>query len=157
MRLPDWLDPMAATLTADRFAEPGWSFERKLDGVRMLAFKDKSGVRLFSRNKLPLTEHYPKVAAAIAALPISDAILDGEATWAWGKQGKADYHVFDVMWLNGKDVTKLPLTERRALLKGIPFALPVARVSALTGDAPWERACREGLSLIHISEPTRPY
>src|SRR5690349_18152785 len=137
MRLPDWLEPMAATLTADRFVEPGWSFERKLDGIRMLAFKDRAGVRLFSRNKLSLTAAYPAVAAAIAALPITDAILDGEATGAWGKQGRADYHVFDVLWLNGKDVTKLPLTERRALLKDIPFALPVGRVAALTGDAPW--------------------
>jgi bifunctional non-homologous end joining protein LigD len=144
MRLPDWLEPMAATLTADRFAEPGWTFERKLDGIRMLAFKDRSGVRLFSRNKLSLTAAYPAVAAAIAALPITDAILDGEATGAWGKQGKADYHVFDVLWLNGRDVTALPLSERRALLKGVPFALPVARVAALSGDAPWERACREG-------------
>ena len=144
MRLPDWLEPMAATLTADRFAEPGWTFERKLDGIRMLAFKDRAGVRLLSRNQLPLTAAYPAVAEAIAALPITDAILDGEATGAWGRQGRADYHVFDVLWLNGKDVTKRPLTERRALLKEIPFALPVARVQALTGDAPWERACREG-------------
>ena len=39
MALPDWLEPMAATLTADRFTDPAWTFERKLDGIRMLAYK----------------------------------------------------------------------------------------------------------------------
>ena len=39
MRLPEWLEPMAATLTAERFVDPSWTFERKLDGIRMLAFK----------------------------------------------------------------------------------------------------------------------
>src|SRR5688572_3528083 len=107
MRLPEWLEPMAATLTAERFAEPGWTFERKLDGIRMLAFKDGGAVRLLSRNRLSLTEAYPHVAKAIAQLPIDDAILDGEATGAWGKQGRADYHVFDVLWLEGREVTGL--------------------------------------------------
>ena len=157
MRLPDWLEPMAATLTADRFVEPGWTFERKLDGIRMLAFKDKDGVRLFSRNRLSLTASYPAVAAAIAALPIDGAILDGEATGAWGKQGRADYHVFDVLWLNGRDVTTLPLTERRALLRDIPFRLPVARVAPITGDAPWERACRDGWEGVIAKRLDSPY
>jgi bifunctional non-homologous end joining protein LigD len=157
MRLPDWLEPMAATLTADRFAQPGWTFERKLDGIRMLAFKDRDGVRLFSRNRLSLTASYPAVAAAIAALPIDAAILDGEATGAWGKQGKADYHVFDVLWLNGRDVTGLPLDERRALLRDIPFRLPVARVAPLTGDAPWERACRDGWEGVIAKRLDSPY
>ena len=55
MRLPEWLEPMAATLTAERFVDPAWTFERKLDGIRMLAFKNAAGVRLYSRNRLPLT------------------------------------------------------------------------------------------------------
>ena len=144
MAFPDWLEPMAATLTAERFSGPEWTFERKLDGIRVLAFKNGRDVRLFSRNQLSLTGSYPAVARAIAALPVKNAILDGEATGAWGRQGNADYHVFDVLWLNGRDVTKLTLDARRELLKDIPFALPVARVKQLTGDAPWERACREG-------------
>jgi ATP-dependent DNA ligase len=40
MRLPEWLEPMAATLTAERFVDPAWTFERKLDGIRMLALSD---------------------------------------------------------------------------------------------------------------------
>jgi bifunctional non-homologous end joining protein LigD len=144
MRPPDWLEPMAATLTAERFVDPAWTFERKLDGIRMLAFRHGGRVRLLSRNKLSLTESYPKVAAAVAALPIGDAVLDGEATGAWGKQGRADYHVFDVLWLKGRDVTGLPLAERRDLLRGIRFRLPLARVAPLDGPSPWAEACRQG-------------
>jgi len=141
---PEWVEPMAATLTQERFAGPEWIFERKLDGIRMLAFKNGSDVQLRSRNKLPLNRSYPSVVDAIARLPVHDVILDGEATGAWGKQGRADYHVFDILWIDGRDVTTLPLDERRVLLTKLPLRLPVARVTALDDPKPWERACREG-------------
>jgi len=129
---------MAATLTQERFAGAEWSFEQKLDGIRLIAFKQGGDVRLFSRNRLP--QHVPGVAAAIAALPVRDAIFDGEITW--DRQGA--YHVFDVLWLDGRSVTSLPLEERRALLQQLPFQPPLQRVPLLTGSAPWDRACREG-------------
>ena len=91
------------------------------------------------------------------ALPIGDAILDGEATGAWGKQGRADFHVFDVLWLKGRDVTGLPLTERRALLREIPFRLPLARVRPLAGPAPWEAACRQGWEGVIAKRLDSPY
>jgi bifunctional non-homologous end joining protein LigD len=144
MPFPEWLEPMAATLTDERFTDPAWTFERKLDGIRLLAYKNGADVRLWSRNRLSLTANYPAVVKAIARLPVKTAIFDGEATWGWGRQGRADYHVFDLLWLNGRSTTSLTLVERRQLLKNIPFALPVARVRPLTGPAPWERACREG-------------
>ena len=72
---PEWLLPMAATLTQERFTGPEWVFERKLDGIRMLAFKNGADVKLYSRNRL--LQHYPAVAAAIANLPVRDVILDG--------------------------------------------------------------------------------
>ena len=142
--MPTWLEPMAATLTADRFTDPAWTFERKFDGIRMLAFKSGASVTLLSRNRLPLTDAHPEVARAVAALPVQSAILDGEATGAWGRQGRADYHVFDVLWLNGRDVTGLTLDARRALLAGIAFELPIARVRPIDGKAPWDEACRKG-------------
>ncbi len=157
MPLPDGLVPMAATLTAERFTDPAWTFERKLDGIRMLAYKDGRQVQLWSRNRLPLTANYPAVAKAIAALPVRNAILDGEATWAWGPQGDAEYSVFDVLWLNGRNVTALRLDERRALLAAIPFQLPVARVLPLEGGAPWERACREGWEGVIAKRLDSPY
>ncbi len=129
---------MAATLTQERFGGPEWIFERKFDGIRLLAFKQGRDVRLLSRNRLP--QHYPAVAAAIAALPPGELVLDGEATWG----GAEGYHVFDVMWLDGRDVTALPLEERRALLDGLPLRPPLRRVDTLDGPRPWERACGEG-------------
>jgi bifunctional non-homologous end joining protein LigD len=157
MALPDWLEPMAATLTAERFMDPGWTFERKLDGIRMLAFKDGSRVRLLSRNRLPLMTAYPAVADAVARLPIANVILDGEATGAWGRQGRADYHVFDVLWLNGQDMRPLPLEARRLLLEDIPFRLPIAQVRPLAGPQPWAHACREGWEGVIAKRLDSPY
>ena len=87
--LPEWLEPMAATLTRERFTGPDWIFERKLDGIRLLAFKDAQGVRLLTRNRLVRNASYPALAAAIAALPVRDAILDGEATGMFGDRNVA--------------------------------------------------------------------
>ena len=50
---PEWLVPMAATLTQERFSGPEWIFERKFDGIRLLAYKKGDDVQLFSRNHLP--------------------------------------------------------------------------------------------------------
>src|SRR5262249_52146334 len=113
-------------------------------GMRRLAFKHGSNVRLLSRNQLPLDASYPAVAKAIGKLRVQDVILDGEATGAWGRQGNADYHVFDILWLEGRDVTSLTLDERRKLLETIVFRSPVARVVSLDDPKPWERACAEG-------------
>jgi ATP-dependent DNA ligase len=157
MRVPDWLEPMAATLTDKRFSDPAWTFERKLDGIRMLAFKNGPAVRLLSRNRLSLTRNYPQVAEVLAALPIDQAIFDGEATGAWGRQGRADYHVFDVLWLNGEDLTAKPLKERRRLLRTIPFRLPVERVKPLAGSAPWEHACQAGWEGVIAKRLDSPY
>ena len=135
---PEWLVPMAATLTQERFTGPEWIFERKLDGIRLLAFKDTQTVRLFSRNRLP--QNLPSIADAVSALPPREVVLDGELTWRDG----STYHVFDIMWLDGRDVGRLPLDERRALLKQLPMKAPLARVPEMSGDRPWDHACAEG-------------
>jgi ATP-dependent DNA ligase len=134
---PEWVEPMAATLTQERFSGPDWIFERKLDGIRLLAFKRGRDVRLLSRNQLP--QQLPHIAGAIRALPPRELILDGEMMWDGGT-----YHVFDILWIDGRDVMSLPLEERRALLAGLPLQNPLQRVAALDEQKPWERACREG-------------
>ncbi|MET0212739.1 MAG: non-homologous end-joining DNA ligase [Vicinamibacterales bacterium] len=147
---PDWVVPMAATLTQERFTGPDWIFERKLDGIRLLAFKKGRDIQLFSRNQLE--QHNPAIADAIAALPHRELILDGEVTGVWGPAStrEADkprglaYHVFDVLWMDGRDVMSLPLDERRALLKTLPLRAPLRCVAALDDEKPWERACAEG-------------
>jgi bifunctional non-homologous end joining protein LigD len=136
---PDWVVPMAATLTQERFSGAEWIFEQKLDGIRLIAFKQGDSVRLYSRNRLP--QDIPSIARAVASLPVRDAILDGEVTW--GRSG-VSYHVFDVMWLDGRDVMQLPLLERRRLLANLPLKPPLERVEALDDPQPWERARSEG-------------
>src|SRR6266852_4803868 len=148
---PEWLEPMAATLTQERFAGPEWIFERKFDGIRLLAFKQGPDVRLFSRNRLP--QHMPAVAEAIAALPVRDAILDGEVTWA----GQVAYHVFDILWLDGRDVMSLPLDARRGLLSELKLRSPLQRVAALDDPKPWERASREGWEGVIAKRRDSPY
>jgi ATP-dependent DNA ligase len=136
---------MAATLTDKRFTGPEWIFERKLDGIRLLAFKNGADVRLLSRNRLPQNAAYPSVVQAVEALPVHDVVLDGEATGVWGPHGgKVAYHVFDIMWLDGRDVTGLSLESRQSLLRELPLRSPMHRVPALDGPTPWERACGEG-------------
>jgi bifunctional non-homologous end joining protein LigD len=54
------------------------------------------------------------------------------------------YHVFDLMWLDGRDVMPIPLVERRALLDRVPLAPPLEHVPLLDDPRPWERACEEG-------------
>jgi bifunctional non-homologous end joining protein LigD len=150
-KMPDWLEPMAATLTQDRFGGPDWLFERKFDGIRLLAYKSGDAVRLFSRNRLP--QHLPAVAKALASLPADEVILDGEVTW----DGQSAYHVFDILWLNGRAVTSLPLEDRRALLQELPFEAPMRRVDLLDGEKPWERASREGWEGVIAKRRGSPY
>ncbi len=149
--MPDWLEPMAATLTEERSLGPGWLYERKFDGIRLLAYKRGADVQLFSRNQL--RQHLPSIADAVAALPVTDAILDGEVAW----DGASAYHVFDVLWLNGKKVTELPLEERRALLKSLPFTAPMKRVDLVRDPKPWERAEREGWEGVIAKRSGSPY
>jgi len=149
--IPDWLEPMAATLTQERFAGGDWLFEQKFDGIRLLAYKDGDEVRLYSRNRLP--QHLPAVANAIAQLPIDSAILDGEVTW----DGHSGYHVFDILWLDGQPVTGLMLEERRALLQQLPFEPPLRHVDLIEDAEPWERARREGWEGVIAKRRGSPY
>jgi bifunctional non-homologous end joining protein LigD len=155
--IPDWLEPMAATLTQERFAGPEWIFEQKFDGIRLIAFKHGRDVRLLSRNKLPQNASYPAVVAALAALPVGDVILDGEATGVWGKQGRVSYHVFDVLWLGGRELTQLPLVERREVLSTLRLRPPLELVPWLDGDKPWEQACARGWEGVIAKRRDAPY
>jgi bifunctional non-homologous end joining protein LigD len=139
MNFPEWVVPMAATLTQERFTGPEWIFERKYDGIRLLAFRNGRNVQLFSRNQL--LQHYPAIADAILALDLHDVILDGEVDWGGRNVG---YHVFDILWVNGRDLMRLPLMERRAILRSLELRAPLHAVPEVPGDQPWKRACEEG-------------
>jgi DNA ligase D-like protein (predicted ligase) len=148
---PDWLEPMAATLTEERELGPGWLYERKFDGIRLLAYKRGNTVELYSRNRLQ--QHLPAVEQAITQLPVKNVILDGEVAW----DGESGYHVFDILWLDGRSTTALPVEERRALLKSLPFTPPMRRVQLLNDDNPWERARREGWEGVIAKRKGSPY
>ena len=154
LSIPEWVEPMAATLTQERFTGPEWIFERKLDGIRLLAFKNGP--------RRPPVLAQP--AAAEHSLPSSrrsrtcrsrDVILDGEVDL--GATAGVAYHVFDILWLDGRDVTSLPLDERRALLNELPLRSPLQRVPSLDDPKPWERACREGWEGVIAKRRDSPY
>ena len=149
--MPAWLEPMAATLTQERFAGKDWLFEKKFDGIRLIAYKRGRDVKLYSRNRL--LQNLPSVAKAVAAISADELILDGEVAW----DGSSSYHVFDILWLNGKKTTALPLEERRDLLKQLNFSAPIKRVTLLDGDEPWERARREGWEGVIAKRRGSPY
>jgi bifunctional non-homologous end joining protein LigD len=150
-KMPDWLEPMAATLTQDRFVGRDWLFERKFDGIRLLAYKRGADVRLYSRNRLP--QNLPAIAGAVGNLPVHEVILDGEVTW----DRRSGYYVFDILWLDGRDVTALPLEQRRDLLKQLPFERPMRRVQLLDDERPWERAREMGWEGVIAKRRGSPY
>jgi len=135
---------MAATLTRDRFTGPDWIFERKLDGIRLLAFKQGDRVHLLSRNRLEQNEAYPSFVEGVARLPVQDVILDGEATGVWNARDELGYHLFDILWLEGRDLTSLPLEARRKLLESLILEPPLRLVPRLDHAEPWELAKQQG-------------
>jgi bifunctional non-homologous end joining protein LigD len=164
MEPPEWIQPMAATLTQERFTGADWIFERKFDGIRLLAYKRGPDVRLYSRNRLP--QDIPAIADAIAALPVDNVILDGEVTWHPSTREDGDagsgrsalaYHVFDIMWLGGRSVMEVPLEERLGLLRTLPLSAPLRRVEALDDPAPWERAAADGWEGVIAKRRDSPY
>jgi ATP-dependent DNA ligase len=150
-KMPEWLEPMAATLTQERFVGSEWLFEQKFDGIRLLAYKRGADVRLYSRTRR--LQDLPEVADAVAELPVADVILDGEVAW----DGRSGYHVFDILWLNGKDLTSCPLEQRRERLDRLSFTPPLHHVPLLNDPEPWERARREGWEGVIAKRRGSPY
>jgi DNA ligase D-like protein (predicted ligase) len=152
---PAFVLPMKAVLTQDRPGGPEWVFERKLDGIRCLAVKDRGRTRLYSRNELSLNERYAPLAAAVAAAPADNFVIDGEAVafvggrdrFGGGDGGELFYYVFDLLFADGRDVRSLALEERRAVLEGVlRWRDPLRVTEQMTGDgaALLTQACRDG-------------
>src|SRR5262245_3683663 len=147
---------MAAALTRERFVGPGWVFEQKLDGIRLLAFKQGHAVRLLTRNRVLQNESHPSFVTAVARLPPRDVILDGEATGVWGR-GEVGYHLFDILWLDGRDLRELPLDGRPRLLTPLPLEPPLSLVARLDEREPWEHARQEGWEGVIAKRSDSPY
>jgi bifunctional non-homologous end joining protein LigD len=171
--VPDRVEPMLAVLTAERFSDDAWVFERKLDGIRCLAFKHGDRVRLLSRNGLALDGRFPEIAAALAGDPVGDVVLDGEVVAFDGArtsfsrlQQRGERHVavflyaFDVLHLAGHDTTALPLRARKALLRGaLRFGDPLRFTPHRNrdGEALFCEACGKGWEGLIAKRADAPY
>jgi bifunctional non-homologous end joining protein LigD len=167
------MQPMQAVLTDERFSDPDWIFERKLDGIRCLAFKADTRVRLRSRNDLSLNGRFPEIVAALEADPVTDVVLDGEIVAFDGAQTSFErlqqrgerptpvfFYVFDILRFDGEDVTDEPLRARKALLRrSLAFADPI-RLTAhrdRDGEAFYAEACRKGWEGLIAKRADAPY
>jgi bifunctional non-homologous end joining protein LigD len=121
--------PMLATKIKEPFNNSEWTYEVKWDGFRIIAHKISGKVKLFSRSLLDYTENYPEIVSAFEQLT-DDAVIDGElvvldengkpdfdALQAYHGSGQLVFYSFDLLWMNGYEITNLPLTERKEILK----------------------------------------
>jgi DNA ligase D-like protein (predicted ligase) len=166
---PTWVPPMLATLTEERFSDPEWIFERKLDGERALTFRRAGRVAMLSRNRLDIGGHYPEVVEWLEAQAgAPDFVIDGEVVafdhgqtsfaklqrrmqlrdpeQARGTGIPVFYYVFDVIHAGGYDLTEIPLRHRKAVLKRLlGYHDPVRLTSYRNreGELFSEEACRK--------------
>ena len=75
---PEWTSPMLATLTDKRFSDPDWIYERKLDGERLLLFRNGDNIRLMTRNRKQVNDSYPELVEACRDQDCGDFVIDGE-------------------------------------------------------------------------------
>jgi bifunctional non-homologous end joining protein LigD len=169
---PDWVEPMKAVLTDERFSRDDWVYERKFDGIRCLAFKADRAVRLRSRNDLSLNGRFPEIAAALEADPVGDVVLDGEVVAFAGSQTsfarlqqrgdhavRVFFYVFDVLHLAGHDTTALPLRTRKRLLRHLRLDDPIRLATHRNreGEAYYRHACEHGWEGLIAKRADAPY
>jgi bifunctional non-homologous end joining protein LigD len=171
--LPDRVEPMKAVLTDERFSDPDWVFERKLDGIRCVAIKAERGVRLLSRNHLSLDARFPEIVEALERDAATGFVLDGEVVAFAGPQTSFErlqqrgerpvavfFYVFDLLHLAGRDTTALTLRARKALLRR---ALEFHGHVRLTphrnrdGEELFSEACRKGWEGLIAKRADSPY
>ncbi len=156
--------PMLATLTDEPPRDRRlWSYELKYDGFRALTAITGGAMAMWSRNELDLAPRFPLIAAAMAKIKAKEVVLDGEIV-ALDEKGAPRFQllqqgerrerifVFDVLWLDGRDLRKLTYLERREILKkvlkGAPAAVKLSEVLDEEGDAALKRAAAAGFEGI---------
>jgi bifunctional non-homologous end joining protein LigD len=174
-------EPMLATLAAQPFSDPAWLYEIKWDGVRAFARCARDSVRLISRNQRDLTPQYPELARA----PFRhDALLDGEIV-ALDARGRSSFerlqqrmnlanaadiaraaaqipvvfYAFDLLRLDGRDLTRLPLRQRKQRLAALPWQDPWRYSDHVAGDGLglFQLARRRGLEGVMAKRADSPY
>ncbi len=162
-------EPALATLRHERFWKPGWIYERKLDGQRVLAVKDGSGARLYSRSGREVSAAFPEIVDALAAQRAGEFVVDGEVVAFEGSRTsfarlqprihlddperarrsgvRVWYYVFDVLEAQGEDLRGEPLRTRKRRLRGLlEWASPLRSTPhRVRGDEEWfADICRRG-------------
>ena len=179
---PSWAQPQLATLTKDRFSDPEWLFERKLDGERLLAFRDAAGVRLLTRNDRDVTGTFPEVAEALRSQSAAEFVVDGEVvafrdgqtsfSMLQQRLGVAHpaaglvedfpvfYYIFDVLFADGQDLRGVPQRERKERLHALlDFSGPLRYTEHRVGDgeAFYQQACADGWEGLIAKRADAPY
>ncbi|MEO8626564.1 MAG: DNA ligase D [Betaproteobacteria bacterium] len=166
--LPKMIEPQLATLVSHAPTDAGWVYEIKYDGYRMLTRLAHGKARVFTRNGHDWTDRVPALAQAMQTLPVSEAWLDGEIA-VLDAEGKSSFHalqkelsedakgapicyyLFDLLYLDGRDVRALPLIQRKALLAKLLSDAPASALVRFSehidapGKAFHEQACLHGL------------
>jgi bifunctional non-homologous end joining protein LigD len=150
---PGSLNPSTAT---------GWVYEEKIDGYRMLAYRDGKPVRLVSRTGVDHGKRFPDLVAAVASLPVKTLVLDDEVAvfdqlrsrFDWLRDPDPDavaspplFMAFDMLYQDGRDLSARPLRDRRARLEdviaGSELVFPVRRLEP-DGLAAWKQVIERG-------------
>jgi len=167
---------MHPTLLTHPVHRPGWIYEEKVDGYRMVAYKDGDAVQFISRLGKDFTRRFPELVSALAGLPAMTCILDGEVAiydqahvsrfeWLRARPKNAlatlpVYMVFDVLELDGKNWRPEPLWKRRHVLEELIARerriLPVRRLSS-NGLKAWAQAVHKGYEGMVAKDPESPY
>ncbi len=179
------VDLTLAKVADSPFSRPGWIFELKYDGYRLLAEKREGRARLFYRSGIDATDVFPEVARAVQALPYEQVVLDGEVTVA-DDQGKPSFgrlqkrgrlsrmpdiaaasvqlpavlFCFDLVGFEGFDLRRLPLLQRKEVLqKVVPPAgsLRYADHVEEKGEALYEQIVKMGLEGLVAKRAAAPY
>jgi len=173
--IPFRVRPMLATLVARPFDKPGWAYEEKYDGYRILAYKQGDQVTLLSRNAKDRTATFSSVARAVARLSARALLLDGEVV-AFDRRGvsrfqllqnlksEPKYAVFDCLYRDGRDLRAQPLTVRRAALEEIvgkadrePAGVFLSAILATNGLKAFEVARQKGYEGVVAKNESAPY
>jgi bifunctional non-homologous end joining protein LigD len=177
-----WVEPQLATLTKDRFSDPAWIYERKLDGERCIAFGRGGQVHLMTRNHKSADAAYPELVEALTRQAAGDFTVDGEVvSFDHGQTSFAHlqqrihvghpsaelraripvyYYLFDIMDADGADTRDLPLHERKELLRQqFSFADPIRFTEHRTpdGEAYFQQACQDGWEGLIAKRADAPY
>lgn len=180
--MPDWVDPMLATLTGKRFSDQNWIYERKFDGERCLAYCRGGVVKLYTRNRKDIGDNYPEVRDALSRLGGGDYIVDGEIVAFDGEntsfsrlQGRIGvrspdaglismiivyYYVFDIVYVDGYLIENLPLRLRKKVLRRrFSFQDPVRYTEHIVGEGVkyYREACRKGWEGVIAKRGDSPY